>query len=48
MIIAQTFHQQTGHKFMEDPINCYIWSKAVYDAEPWTLRKKYQKYFESF
>jgi hypothetical protein len=27
---------------------CYIWSRAMYCAENWTLRKADQKYLESF
>jgi hypothetical protein len=29
-------------------VKCYIWSKALYGAETWTLRKVDQKYLESF
>ena len=29
-------------------VKCYIWSNALYGAEPWTLRKVDQKYLESF
>jgi len=29
-------------------IKCYIWSKALYGAETWTLRAADQKYLESF
>jgi hypothetical protein len=29
-------------------VKCYIWSKALYGAETWTLRKLDQKYLESF
>ena len=28
-------------------VQCYIWSKALYSAESWTLRKVDQKYLES-
>jgi hypothetical protein len=30
------------------PVKCYIWSRALYGAETWTLRKIDQKYLESF
>ena len=29
-------------------VECYIWSKALYGDEPWTLRKVDQIYLESF
>jgi hypothetical protein len=29
-------------------VKCYIWSKALYFAETWTLRKVEQKYLERF
>jgi hypothetical protein len=28
-------------------VKCYIWSKALYGAETWTLQKVGQKYLES-
>jgi len=28
--------------------NCYIWSRALYGAETWTLRPADQKHLESF
>ena len=30
------------------PVNCCIWSTALYDAETWTLRKVDEKFLESF
>jgi hypothetical protein len=27
---------------MNNPVNCYIWSTALYGAETWTLRKAEQ------
>jgi hypothetical protein len=41
------FHQQIGLKCKEKLVKCYIWSRAVYGAETWTLRKTDQKYLES-
>jgi hypothetical protein len=29
-------------------VKCYIWSRALYGATTWTLRKVDQKYLESF
>jgi hypothetical protein len=29
-------------------MNCYIWSRALYGAETWTLRAMDQKHLESF
>jgi hypothetical protein len=29
-------------------VNCYIWSIALYGAEPWTFRAVDQKHLESF
>ena len=33
---------------MKKLVYCCIWSKALYDAETWTLRKVDQKYLEDF
>jgi hypothetical protein len=33
---------------MKKLVYCYIWSKALYDAETWTLRKVDQKYLKDF
>jgi hypothetical protein len=30
------------------PVKCYIWSRALYSAETWTLREVDQIYLESF
>jgi hypothetical protein len=38
--MAKTFfHQQTGLKFKEEVVKCYIWSIAFYGAGTCTLRK---------
>jgi hypothetical protein len=33
---------------MEETINCYIWSTALYGAETWTFHKVDEKHLESF
>jgi len=37
-----------GLKLRKKPVKCYIWSKALYGAETWTLRAVDQKHLESF
>ncbi|KDR13536.1 hypothetical protein L798_11449, partial [Zootermopsis nevadensis] len=37
-----------GLEMKEKLVKCYVWSVALYGAETWTLRKKEQKYLESF
>jgi hypothetical protein len=34
--------------FRNKLVKSYVWSRAMYGAETWTLRKVYQKYLESF
>jgi hypothetical protein len=29
-------------------VKCYIWSRALYGAETWTLRAVHQKHLESY
>ena len=41
-------HQHIGLKFKEEISKCYIWSKALCDAETWTLGKVSQTYLEIF
>ena len=42
-----SLYQQTGLKFEEKLVKCYIWSMALYGAETWMLRAADQKYLES-
>jgi hypothetical protein len=35
-------------ELMKKVVKCYIWSKALYGAETWTLRAVDQKHLESF
>jgi hypothetical protein len=43
-----SFHQQTGLKNLRKKlVKCYIWSKALYDAETCTLREIDQKHLGS-
>jgi len=37
-----------GLNLTKKPVKCYVWSRALYGAETWTLRKVDQKYLESF
>ncbi|KDR18382.1 hypothetical protein L798_07764 [Zootermopsis nevadensis] len=37
-----------GLEMKKKLVKCYVWSVALYGAETWTLRKKEQKYLESF
>jgi hypothetical protein len=32
----------------DENMKCYVWSRALYGPEAWTLWKADQKYFESF
>jgi len=41
------FHHQTGLNLRKKLAKCYIWSRALYGAKMWTLRKVDQKYLES-
>jgi hypothetical protein len=34
--------------FRKKLVKCYIWSRALYGSETWTLRATDQKYLESF
>jgi hypothetical protein len=43
-----SFCHQTGIKFKEEQVKCYIWSIAVCGAENWSLRKVDQKYQRCF
>ena len=43
-----SFHQQIGLEFKKRLFKCYIWWRARYGAESWTLRNAYQKYMENF
>ncbi|KDR10935.1 hypothetical protein L798_14458, partial [Zootermopsis nevadensis] len=37
-----------GLEMKKKLVKCYVWSVALYGAETWTLRKKEQKYLESY
>ncbi|KDR16678.1 hypothetical protein L798_09068 [Zootermopsis nevadensis] len=37
-----------GLELKKKLVKCYVWSVTLYGAETWTLRKKEQKYLESF
>jgi hypothetical protein len=44
----ESFHQQTRLEFKKRLVKYYIWRRATYGTESWTLRKVYQRYMESF
>jgi hypothetical protein len=41
------FTSKLNSKLRKKLVKCYIWNKALYVAETWTLRKVDQKYLES-
>jgi hypothetical protein len=43
-----SFTRQLHLNLRRKPVNCYIWSIVLYEAEIWTLQKVDQKYLESF
>jgi hypothetical protein len=42
------FTRKVDLHLRKKPVNCYIWSIALYGAETWAFRKVDQKYLESF
>ena len=41
------FTSKVNLNFKYKPVKCYIWSRDIYGAETWTLRKVDQKYLEN-
>lgn len=46
--MPRLFTSKLDINLRKDPVNCYIWSKAFYDADPWTLRKKIPEILRKF
>ena len=42
------FTSALGLNLRKKQMKCYIWSRAFYGSETWTLQKVDQKYLESF
>ena len=42
------FTSQVDLNLREKLVKCYIWSRALYGAETWTLQKVDQKYLDIF